>query len=166
MKIPKGSTKEEVCELINVVVNRIAPSYTFYGYEVSDIKQESWIICMKALDRYDGIRPLENFLSRNLANRLKTLIRDNHFNKDSSEDKKRVLMPGQLSNEESTHFYETFMLDDMDVGELVDIIDNEIPFKHRANYIKLINGNHIPKKEKEELIEIVQKIAHAYGFIN
>ena len=37
------------------------------------------MICMDALNRYDQKRPLENFLSVNLSNRLKNFIRDNHY---------------------------------------------------------------------------------------
>lgn len=164
MRIPKGMTAESVEAQINIVVNRIAPAYTFYGYDVNDVKQESWIICIKAMDRFkDGYR-LENFLSHNLANRLKTLIRDNHYNKDSTDDKKKVVMPGQLSNEECTHFYNTDMLDKLDMAELKDIMDREIPYEYRGHYIKLLGGTHVAKKDKEELIEVIQQIAEDYGY--
>ena len=72
-------TDEQVLETMDLVINRIAPRYTFYGYAVNDIKQESYIICIEALERYDEKRPLENFLSVNLSNRLKNFIRDNYF---------------------------------------------------------------------------------------
>ena len=49
MKIPKGMTEEEVVRQINKVCDRISPRYTFYGYTIEDIKQESFIICMEAL---------------------------------------------------------------------------------------------------------------------
>ena len=65
MKIPKGMTEREVVDQIEVVCNRIAPKYTFYGYTAEDLKQEAFIICMEALNRYDEKRPLENFLSVN-----------------------------------------------------------------------------------------------------
>jgi len=39
MKIPKGMTEQQVIDQINIVCNRIAPRYTFYGYTVDDIKQ-------------------------------------------------------------------------------------------------------------------------------
>ena len=79
MNIPDGMTEQEVVDQIEKVCNRIAPRYTFYGYALDDIKQEAFIICMEALNRYDNSRPLENFLSVNLSNRLKNFVRDNHF---------------------------------------------------------------------------------------
>ena len=50
MKIPKGMTEQEVIDQIEVVCNRIAAKYTFYGYTADDIKQEAFIICMEALN--------------------------------------------------------------------------------------------------------------------
>ena len=95
MNIPKGMTEQQVIDQINIVCNRIAPRYTFYGYTVDDIKQESFIICMEALNRYDGIRQLENFLSVNLSNRLKNFVRDNHFVGSDNEERQRVYQPAQ-----------------------------------------------------------------------
>ena len=86
MHIPDNMTKDQVVDQINVVVNRIAPKYTFYGYQADDLKQEAFIICMEALPRYDAKRPLENFLSVHLSNRLKNFVRDNHFT--SNEEQK------------------------------------------------------------------------------
>ena len=36
MHIPDNMTKDQVVDQINVVVNRIAPKYTFYGYQADD----------------------------------------------------------------------------------------------------------------------------------
>ena len=92
-------TEQEVIDQIQIVVDRIAPKYTFYGYQRTDLIQEAFIICMEALPRYDEKRPLENFLSVHLSNRLKNFVRDNYFQADENE-KAKVVMPGQLANEE------------------------------------------------------------------
>ena len=39
----------EVIDKIQLVVDRIAPKYTFHGYDVDDMKQEAFIICIDAL---------------------------------------------------------------------------------------------------------------------
>ena len=57
MKIPKNMTEAQVLSSIDAIVNRIAPKYTFYGYDVEDIKQEAFIICFDALNRYDENAP-------------------------------------------------------------------------------------------------------------
>ena len=57
MKIPKNLKEDEVLDKIELVINRIAPKYTFHGYDLNDIKQEAFIICYEALERYDQKRP-------------------------------------------------------------------------------------------------------------
>ena len=46
---------------------------------------------MEALNRYDEARPLENFLSVNLSNRLKNFVRDNHFVGDEKRRKAKSI---------------------------------------------------------------------------
>ena len=99
MHIPSNMTEQEVVDTITLVVDRISPRYTFHGYQLDDIKQEAFILCMDALPRYDESRRLENFLSVHLSNRLKNFVRDNHF-MTKEDPKAKVIMPGQLSNED------------------------------------------------------------------
>ena len=164
MYIPKGMTEQQTVDTILKVCDRIAPKYTFYGYTIEDMKQEAFIICMEALEKYDEKRPLENFLSFILPGRLINVIRDNHFLKNSKDEKKLIAMPGQLSNEESSHYYETFILDDMDIYELFDVVDTNMPYEHRQDYLKLLNGVHIDKKSREQVIEIIRNIAIEAGY--
>ena len=164
MHIPKGKTEQEVIDTMMKVCNRIAPKYTFYGYTADDMKQEALIICMEALEKYDEERPLENFLSFILPGRLINVIRNNHFVKGSKEEKKKIAMPGQLSNEESTHYYESFVLDELDIYELFEVVDDNVPYEYRDNYLKLLNGVHIDKKSKEQIIEVIRDIAIEAGY--
>ena len=73
------------------VIEKISPKYTFGYYEADDIRQESYIICLKALKKYDESRPLENFLSRHLSNRLKSLIRDKYSRSNTATEKHTAL---------------------------------------------------------------------------
>lgn len=157
MKIPKKMTEQQVIDQINIVVNRIASKYTFHGYEVDDIKQEAFIICMDALERYDQKRPLENFLSVHLSNRLKNFIRDNYCTKDE-EDKKRILKPKSLSNEDFVPYSECDHDDKIDAKQIQRLIDNKLPAEFRADYLKIINGVHVPKKRREEVLELIKEI--------
>lgn len=164
MHIPSNMTEEEVLDTILMVCNRTAPNYTFYGYNIDDMKQEAFIICMEALHRYDETRPLENFLAFILPGRLINVIRNNHFVKDSKDQKKTVVMPGQLSNEASTYYYESFMIDDLDIYDLFKLVDDQVPYEHRDNYLKLLSGVHIDKKSREQIIEIIRDIAIEEGY--
>lgn len=156
-------TEQEVLQKINIVVNRIAPKYTFNGYDVDDIKQEAFIICMDALDRYDELRPLENFLSVNLSNRLKNFVRDNYYTKND-EEKKKVLNPTQLSYEDNIQ--EDYHDSDkhLDLRSAKAIIDKHLPSKYRSDYLKITSDVYVPKKRKLEILSLIKKILKEHGY--
>ena len=167
MNIPKGMTEQQVIDQINIVCNRIAPRYTFYGYTVDDIKQESFIICMEALNRYDGIRPLENFLSVNLSNRLKNFVRDNHFVGSDNEERQKVYQPAQLDYEdyivdEENKF--SISYEDMQSKEMVIIINKYLPAAMRMDYLKMINDVYITKQRREEVTACILELLEEHGY--
>lgn len=163
MKVPEGMTEREVIDKINIVINRIAPKYTFSGYEVDDIKQEAFMICMDALTRYDTNRPLENFLSVHLSNRLKNFVRDNYFT-SSDQDKKKVLAPKQLSNDDNVTDREVDQDIAIDNKDIRVIIDKFLPFDYRSDYLKFINDVSIPKKRKTQLFIVIKNILEENGY--
>ena len=162
MKIPKHMTEQQVVDQINIVVNRISARYTFHGYEVEDIKQEAFIICMDALDRYDPSRPLENFLSVHLSNRLKNFVRDNFYTK-GEDDKKKILKPSSLSHEEFVPLEEKNEDDSIDAKAMQKTIDLKLPSDYRADYLKMINDVYVPKKRREEVIELIKELLDEEG---
>ena len=162
MKIPKNMTEQQVVDQINVVVNRMSALYTFHGYDIEDIKQEAFIICMDALDRYDQKRPLENFLAVHLSNRLKNFVRDNFYVK-GEDDKKRVLKPSSLSNEDLILTEEPVYDNNIDAKNMQLIIDRKLPPEYRADYLKIINDVYVPKKRREEIIAIIMELLDEEG---
>jgi len=163
MKIPRNMTEKQVMDQIHAVVNRIAPKYTFQGYEIDDIKQEAFLICMDALDRYDPQRPLENFLSVHLSNRLKNFIRDNYYVKDVDENKKKILRAGSIS--ETPNIVELVSgADDIEINEVKKIIDKKLDPSYRADYLKIINGIYVNKKRRELIIENIMSILKDSGY--
>ena len=167
MKIPENMTEQETLDTITKVVNRISPKYTFYGYTVDDIKQESYIICIKALERYDNKRPLENFLSKNLSNRLKNFVRDNYFISDTNDDRVKVLQPAQLDYEDSIIDGDScYSIDDerLDKEELSSFIDVNLPASMRMDYLKMLENIYIPKARKTEIVEKIQELSQEFGY--
>ena len=155
MKIPKNMKEDEVLNTIYTVIDRLAHKYTFSSYDINDIKQESFLICIDALERYDQNRPLENFLAVNLSNRLKNFVRDNNFTK-SDQKKRNVLLPVQLSNE--CNIADNMNSLDLEDREIFQIIDDNISADFRADYLKMINGINVSKKRREEIIYHVKCI--------
>jgi DNA-directed RNA polymerase specialized sigma24 family protein len=162
MKIPKHMSEQEVIDQINIVVNRISARYTFHGYEVEDIKQEAFMICMDALERYDQNRPLENFLSVHLSNRLKNFVRDNFYIK-GEEEKKKILKPSSLTSEEFVHMEDSTCDNHIDAKALKQIVDIKLPSEYRADYLKIINDVYVPKKRREEIISIIKELIDEEG---
>lgn len=163
MKIPSGMTREETIERINTVINRIAPKYTFKDYEVDDIRQEAFIICMDGLNRYDESRPLENFLSVHLSNRLKNFIRDNHFLKDDQE-RKKVLAPKYLTSEDEISKEETTIDKNIDIKNAKKLIDKFLPCELRSDYLKILNEVYVPKKRKILVFSAIKDILEEHGY--
>jgi len=167
MKIPKGMTEQQVIDQINIVIKRIAPRYTFYGYTVDDIKQESFIICMEALNRYDQKRPLENFLSVNLSNRLKNFVRDHHFVGYENPERQRVVQPAQLDYEDGIIDEEekfSISYDSIEEQNMVNIIDQYLPASMRMDYLKIINDIYVTKQRKDEIIDCINSLLQEYGY--
>jgi len=167
MKIPENMTYEETMDKIDKVIKRIAPGYVFYGFTLDDIKQESFIICMDALTRYDSNRPLENFLSVHLSNRLKNFVRDNHFSSED-EDKGRVLQPGQLDNDHTiVDKQEKFCIPEYltDYSDAIEILNREIPASIRMDYLKIVHEVPVPKNRRQEVMDYINYILQSYGYL-
>jgi DNA-directed RNA polymerase specialized sigma24 family protein len=82
--IPPNLTEEQVLAAIERAVGVLAASFAFGCYEVEDIKQEGRVFAMQALPKYDGVRPLENFLYSHVKNRLINLKRNKLHRSDTS----------------------------------------------------------------------------------
>ena len=74
--LPQGVTEKELLKIIDEIANQFCNKLKFTYYEAEDIKQECYIIAATCLDRYDGKRPLRNFLFIHIRNRLFNLKRD------------------------------------------------------------------------------------------
>lgn len=170
MNTPSNMTEDDVITVMKKVIDKTAGKYTFYGYPIEDIKQESYIICIEALERYDGIRPLENFLSANLSNRLKNFVRDNYFLANTDPDRVKVIQPAQLDYEEKlVDENEKYSVsdDEVDSNYLLSNIDRLLPASMRLDYLKILDNVYVNKSRKEEInekiLEIMQEIGYEEG---
>jgi len=150
-------------EIILKVIDRIAPKYPFGFYDLDDIKQESYIICLAALPKYDNSRPFENFISRHLSNKLKTLVRDKYHRKSTSDkhaklidNKKKLTDLKELSYE--TLFYEENLEESMDHKEAVEKVLRGLSPSLRNDWNRLVNGVSIQSSRKNLLFAKVREI--------
>jgi len=160
-------TEEQVTEQIQIVCDRIAPRYTFHGYTIQDMKQEAFIICMEALHRYDESRPLENFLSVNLSNRLKNFVRDNHYIAGDSSCRVKISQPAQLEHANSIVDNEGSMsttYEEIESRDMVYLINKYLPANMRMDYLKMINEVYITKQKRDDVIETILDILEEHGY--
>ena len=151
-------------EIILKVIDRIAPRYTFSYYELDDIKQESFIICLEAVEKYDNSRPFENFISKHLSNRLKTLIRDKYSRSNIESEKHEKLNQSKKnlmdlkSVDGSYKIYEDDIIERMSTSEAIETLMRELPPSMRNNFYRLANGVSIQSSKKQALFEKVKEI--------
>ena len=151
-------------EIILKVIDRIAPRYTFSYYELDDIKQESFIICLEAVEKYDNSRPFENFISKHLSNRLKTLIRDKYSRSNIESEKHEKLNQSKKnlmdlkSVDGSYKIYEDDIIERMSTSEAIQTLMRELPPSMRNNFYRLANGVSIQSSKKQALFEKVKEI--------
>ena len=156
-------TTEQLQTIIKVI-DRIAPKYTFGYYDVDDIKQESYIICLEALSKYDNYRPFENFISKHLSNRLKTLIRDKYSRSNIESPKHEKLNQNKKnlmdlkSTDGSYKICDDNIIDRMSTDEAIEILMQELPPSMRNNFYRLANGVSIQSSKKQALFDKVREI--------
>lgn len=157
-------TQQQI-ETIQKVVNKVSRKYVFGFYDLDDIKQEAMIIGLDAVENlWDGVRPLENFLSVHIPNRLKNFKRKNYFRLDipvenekrsrRNETKRNLMEPTELFDFDLTTSLS--VLDQLSDDEMVRSMEMSMPPLLRADLLRIQNGVTISKKRKLEVFNYVK----------
>lgn len=155
---------EQKLEIITRVAKRLAPKYVFGYYGQEDIEQEAVLMGYDALTRWDGIRPLENFIYTHINNRLKTFKRDNYYrlNAGSAEPiqqaKKNIMDP--ISIDKVNPVKE--LVDDQ-FKEARTYIDDFLPVCLRKDYLRMCAGVKISKPVKARVLAEIKTILEQSG---
>ena len=75
--------EEELLLVLDKITKKLIHKFKFGYHSVEDMKQQATVFALEALDRYDGKRPLENFLWTHVRNRLFNFKRNNYQRPDS-----------------------------------------------------------------------------------
>ena len=165
-------TEQEVLAVIEKIVNRYCHKFKFGYFTAEDIKQEAFIIAVDALDRYDETRPLENFLSSHVKNRLINFKRDNYCRQQKEDAdikwelrnnaKKFLMEPLDISNirdeQEKNMRNENDFIEDIFTREMFDLIDSELPVDLRSDYLRIKDGVYVPKPRRQQIYDEISKI--------
>jgi len=177
-------------QTIRKVSKSLAPSYTFGYYDVEDIEQECFIIAMEALPRYDSNQgSLENFLYTHISNRLKNFLRKNYYRrtfhcahcdgKDPNCEhcerrrwkfatKKHLMEPVDIDHincdKEANTYITCNILENMELNEIFSIINLHLEVYLRTDYLKMLDGVHVPKNRRKIIENRIVEILNEYGY--
>lgn len=159
-------SNEKMTDLIRLISSRLANKYTFPNYDADDIAQEAYMIGVEALERWDGKRPLENFLTVHIKNRLYNFRRNNYYRPDSGKaeqiqkGKKKLLDASPF--EDMSNMFEMMDTDTLESKELLEYIDRELSATFRTDYLRFLGGQKISKVKKINLFEQLKEIMVRY----
>ena len=132
VEIPAGYTEEEVVAILTKISTRLAAKFRFGYHAIEDIKQQAILEGLKGLAKYDGIRPLENFLWIHIRNRLFNYKRDNYERIDKPcercpiamyDKSKKLCMAHPEEELENCKWYYSWIMRNLAKRNLVDAID-------------------------------------------
>lgn len=151
----------EHLQTIQKAAANIAPKYTFSYMDVDDITQEAVILGLEAYSRWDKERPLENFVSVHISNRLKNFKRDNYYRlgledspkkrRRANEDKKKIMCPAPMSQDPLT-------FESVDDNDEIDYLLETLAPPLRNDFLRMANGVSIPKKRRDAVTEAVRGV--------
>lgn len=160
-------TQEQVVSTIMRVSSRLANKYTFPNYDADDIVQEAFIIGMEAMNRYDGVRPLENFLSIHIKNRLKNFKRDNYYRPDQGkaqeiQNGKKKLLDASSIDSIKYLVVNSECSDNLEEREVYEYIDLHLPANMRSDFLRFKNDQPLTKTKKANLLSELRSILERF----
>ena len=182
----KDLTEKQVLDAIEKVVGRLAYKFKFGYHEIDDMKQQAAQEALKCLDKWDGIRPLENFMWTHVHNRLYNFKRDNYarLNKPCDtcplwQNNKCQEFENQLDcdlyagwikrNDAKKSLMSTVEHQDVTPGEsnineetfgktIFLLLNNKIPAAYREDWLRFTNNLKLAKNKREELVDLMREI--------
>ncbi len=178
-------TKKKLREYAIPIIERIAQHRrrnVFAYYDSNDVKQEIWVLCLQALDKFDptkvspGIpikKQIEHFLNNHVSNRMKNLKRDKYFRPQPIKsgvnrakirmdlvnalpldicETKEGIIP--LGSASRNHDPVSHSL----AKETIEFIEFRLPPHLKTPFIDLLSGNKVSNPTKIKLQELIKEI--------
>lgn len=171
----KGDVSPEALATIEMIAHQLGPKHIFPGRSNEDMIQEGIYMGLRALPKYDGVRPLENWMRVVLKSRYLNYRRNNYQRSEKTTDPARaavlaahnktrqnIMSPVDVDEVGHTITSDSRAHEDAAYAELVELIKAKLPVKLRSDYLKMIDGVHISVARKELVRENVSKIMEQY----
>ena len=140
------SHHDHVDTIISVIDRLRKTKFSFL--EEEDIAQEAYLIAMKVIVKWDGVRSLENFLMTALSRRLISLSRA-YYRNEAKRLVTDTVGPIDLP---------IVPPDGVEAIDLVDYVLDNLPVGMRTDYVRWANGVTIPSSRREALVAKVKEI--------
>ena len=177
-------------KIIQKVARAVAPRYTFGFYDKEDIEQECFIEALRVMDKFDErLGSLENFLYTHLHNRMKNFLRKHYYRKtfscvlcggndpscESCERrrwrfavKKHLMEPIDIDNincdNEKNAYEQPNLVEKIELDEVFSIINQHLEIYLRTDYLRMLEGLHVPKPKRETIENRIIDILAEHGY--
>jgi len=193
MMIPEGYTEQEVLDIMERISGKLANKFKFGYHEIDDMKQQASMYAWEGIEKYDGVRPLENFLWVHVRNRLFNYKRNNYARPDkpcndcplnayidhrctaydnimncehySKWENRNQAKRNLMSTKEHVDYIDPISErpEDFSSKEIYDIIDKNMPVEMRESWIRFSKRLKLPKAKRDAILEVIQEIFKEHG---
>lgn len=193
VKIPDNYSEQEVIDIIDGIANRLCYKFKFGYHDPEDMKQQARLFAWEGLDKYDGKRPLENFLWTHARNRLYNFKRNNYSRLEKPCDNCQFFINKkctEFQDQEECNLYKGWLdrnnakkslmhsvsvefdqkekeepsFSTLLAREVIELLDENLHVKFREDWIRLLNGLKIPKSRKDIILLEISNILKENNF--
>lgn len=156
-------SQEKLLEHLDKISARLATNSTFDIFDQDDIRQEIYLLLIKAYEKYDSSRGDEfSFLYNFVRYRLRTFKRDRFINGALKNSMDRLKIQRASSINEDSSITNTDPCEEIDKSEyFTKVVDSKIPAYLRMDYLRLLDGVEIQYHNKFKLMESIRVIVRA-----
>ena len=194
MKIPDNHSEQEVIDIIDGIANRLCYKFKFGYHSPDDMKQQARLFAWEGLEKYDGKRPLENFLWTHVRNRLYNFKRNNYSRLEKPCDTCEFFINKKCTafvDQEECNLYKGWLdrnnakknlmhsvsveydqkdkdmpsLSTLFAKEVLDLLDEELHVRFREDWIRFINNLRLPKQKRERLLLEIVTVLKENGIV-
>ena len=192
VKIPDNHNEQEVIDIIDGIANRLCYKFKFGYHSPEDMKQQARLFAWEGLEKYDGKRPLENFLWTHVRKRLYNFKRNNYSRLEKPCDTCEFFINKKCTafdDQEECNLYKGWLdrnnakknlmhsvsveydqkdkdipsLSTLFAKEVIDLLDEQLHVKFREDWIRFLNNLRLPKNRKNRLLEEIYELLKENG---
>jgi hypothetical protein len=194
--VSPAEAEGEIVRVARTVSRALAPIFRFGYHTVEDMEQQGIVEALEVLaaDKYDVNRPLANFLYAHIHNSLYNYKRKHYMRLETpceccdpssppalpcqkfddwlrrNATKQNIMHPidmGNIADESEKNMRNPDTIgNDAVSNELRSLLDAELPVELRRDYVKMLDGNAVPKSRRQRVRDAVLEIIRDKGYLD